>query len=57
LTSENSNSDTLQKQVLNSIQYVIVFSENENLRTRSQTFDEMVEKIRKMIEEEVKKCY
>lgn len=31
--------------------------ERDNLKTREYSNDEMVEKIRKLIEEEVKKCY
>lgn len=55
MTYETSHD--LQKKVLDRIKYNILLAENENLRTRSKTFDDMVDQIRKIIEEEVKKCY
>lgn len=57
MTSESSANGGFEKTRLDRIKYHLLRLERENLRTRSQTFDDMVEKLRKMIEEEVKKCY
>lgn len=47
----------LDKKKLDRIKYYILKAEKENLRTRSDTNDQMIDKVRKIIEEEVKKCY
>jgi hypothetical protein len=57
MTSEYSNDINLDKKRLDRIKYNILFAERENLRTRSDNPEQMVEKLRRIIEEEVKKCY
>ena len=42
---------------INRLKLKILMLERDNLKTREYTNDQMVEKIRKMIEEEVKRCY
>ena len=51
------NYDTLAKTKFNRLMLKILKLERDNLNTREYTNTEMVERIRKMIEEEVKKCY
>ena len=48
---------TLDEKKINRLKLEILKLERENLKTREYTFGEMVDKIRKLIEEEVKKCY
>ena len=48
---------TLDEKKINRLKLEILQLERENLKTREYTFGEMVDKIRKLIEEEVKKCY
>lgn len=47
----------LEEKKINRLKFDILHLERENLRTREFTNDEMIEKVRKLIEEEVKKCY
>lgn len=47
----------IDKAKLNRLKFRILLAERENLKTRAETKSEMIEKIRKMIEEEVNKCY
>ena len=51
------NYDTLAKTKFNRLMFKILKLDRDNLNTREYTNTEMVERIRKMIEEEVKKCY
>lgn len=52
-----SSEFTLEKKRLDRIKYYVLQAERDNLRARTDTFDQMVEKLRKIIEEEVRKCY
>lgn len=47
----------LDNDKLNKIKYLVLKAEQENLRTRTLNNREMTEKIRRIIEEEVRKCY
>lgn len=47
----------LDETKLKRLKYQIFFIERENLKTRELNNDQMVEKIRKLIKEEVDKCY
>lgn len=47
----------LDERKINRLKLDILRLERDNLKTREYSNDEMVEKIRKLIEEEVKKCY
>jgi hypothetical protein len=47
----------LNETKINRLKLSILQLERDNLNTREYTDDEMVDKIRKLIEEEVKKCY
>lgn len=47
----------LDQKKLNRIKFRIFTAERENIKTRAETEAEMVEKIRKIIEDEVRKCY
>jgi hypothetical protein len=47
----------LDEKKLNRIKLRIFNAERENIKTRAETEGEMIDKIRKIIEEEVKKCY
>ena len=47
----------LEKQRLDRIKYQILLVERDNLRTHAYNTEQMVEKIRKIIEVEVNKCY
>jgi hypothetical protein len=53
---ENSSKD-LDEKKLNRMKVRILNTERENLKTRSENEGEMIEKIRKIIEDEVRKCY
>lgn len=57
MTSKLDPFQPLDEKKLNRLKLSILTLERDNLRTRDSTNEEMVEKIRKMIEEEVKKCY
>jgi hypothetical protein len=57
MTSKLDASQPLDEKKLNRLKLDILTLERDNLRTRELTNDEMVEKIRKLIEEEVMKCY
>lgn len=48
--------DIDKKKVKNLIKKILVL-EKENLKTKRYNRDQMSEKIKKMIEEEVRKCY
>lgn len=47
----------LDETKINRLKLHILRLERENLKTREFTNEDMVNKIRKLIEEEVKKCY
>jgi len=47
----------LDQKKLNRIKFRILTAERENIKTRAETEGEMIEKIRKIIEDEVRKCY
>jgi len=42
---------------LDRIKVRILTAERDNLRTREESSEKMVEKLRKIVEEEVKKCF
>lgn len=57
MISRNGNSifpDKLDETKLNRMKYKIIWAEKENLTTGRYSFDEMVERIRKIIEKEAK---
>lgn len=47
----------IDKRRLDRIKVRILTAEQDNLRTRADSPDQMVDKLRKIIEEEVKKCF
>lgn len=47
----------LDEKKLNRIKLRILNEEKENQKTHTQTEGQMVDKLRKIIEEEVRKCY
>jgi len=47
----------IDKRRLDRIKVRILTAEQDNLRTRADSFDQMADKLRKIIEEEVKKCF
>lgn len=53
----DSEGKTLDAKRLNSMKVNILRLEQENLKTREKTNDEMVETIRKIISDEIKKNY
>ncbi|WP_165418303.1 hypothetical protein [Cohnella kolymensis] len=55
--SKNLEDIDIDKKKLDRLKFYILKAERENLRTRQDTNEQMVEKVRKLIEEEVKKCY
>ena len=52
-----SNEQDVQEKRLNAMKYKILKAEQENLKTREKTTDQMVETIRRIIMEEAKKNY
>lgn len=48
---------TLDEKRLNNMKVIILRLEQENLKTREKTNEEMVEAIRKIISDEIKKNY
>lgn len=52
-----SNEQDVQEKRLNAMKYKILKAEQENLKTREKTTDQMVETIRRIIMDEVKKNY
>lgn len=56
MSSESINGD-LDEKKLNRMKVHILNIERENIKTRSENEGEMIEKIRKIIEDEVRKCY
>lgn len=52
-----SNETTVQEKRLNAMKYKILKAEQENLKTREKTTDQMVELIRRIITDEAKKNY
>lgn len=52
-----SNEQDVQKKRLNAMKYKILKAEQENLKTREKTTDQMVETIRRIIMDEAKKNY
>ena len=52
-----SNGQDVQEKRLNAMKYKILKAEQENLKTREKTTDQMVETIRRIIMDEAKKNY
>ena len=52
-----SNEQELQEKRLNAMKYKILRAEQENLKTKQKSTDEMVELIRRIITDEAKKNY
>ena len=52
-----SNEQDVQEKRLNAMKYKILKAEQENLKTREKTTDQMVEMIRRIIMEKKKKDY
>lgn len=52
-----SNEKELNEKKLNAMKYKILKAEQENLKTREKTTDQMVELIRRIITDESKKNY
>ena len=52
-----SNEQDAQEKRLNAMKYKILKAEQENLKTREKTTDQMVETIRRIIMDEAKKNY
>ena len=52
-----SNEQNIQEKRLNAMKYKILKAEQENLKTREKTTDQMVETIRRIIMDEAKKNY
>jgi len=52
-----SNEQDVQEKRLNAMKYKILKAEQENLKTREKTTDQMVETIRRIIMDEAKKNY
>ena len=52
-----SNEQDVQEKRLNALKYKILKAEQENLKTREKTTDQMVETIRRIIMDEAKKNY
>ncbi len=52
-----SNDQEVQEKRLNAMKYKILKAEQENLKTREKTTDQMVETIRRIIMDEAKKNY
>ena len=50
-----SNEQDVQEKRLNAMKYKILKAEQENLKTREKTTDQMVETIRRIIRDEAKK--
>ena len=52
-----SNERMVQEKRINAMKYKILKAEQENLKTREKTTDQMVETIRRIIMDEAKKNY
>ena len=52
-----SNEQEVQERRLNAMKFKILKAEQENLKTREKTTDQMVETIRRIIMDEAKKNY
>lgn len=52
-----SNENSVNEKRLNAMKYKILKAEQENLRTREKTNEQMVETIRRIITDEAKKNY
>ena len=52
-----SNEKSVNEKRLNAMKYKILKAEQENLRTREKTNEQMVETIRRIITDEAKKNY
>lgn len=57
MTFESSGEIRIDEKKLNQMKLNIITLELENLKTKDKTFDEMVEAIRRIISDEVKKNY
>ncbi len=57
MMSFNETEMKLDEKKLSRIKFRIFNAERENIKTRAETEGEMIDKIRKIIEEEVRKCY
>ncbi|MFE0507028.1 hypothetical protein ACWF7H_19220 [Peribacillus butanolivorans] len=55
--SEKSSEVNIDEKKLNQMKLGIILVERKNLKTREKSNDEMVETIRKIIENEIKKNY
>ena len=52
-----SNEQSVQEKRINAMKYKILKAEQENLKTREKTTEQMVETIRRIITDEAKKNY
>lgn len=52
-----SNEQSAQEKRINAMKYKILKAEQENLKTREKTTEQMVETIRRIITDEAKKNY
>ena len=52
-----SDERTIQEKRLNAMKYKMLKAEQENLKTREKTTDQMVETLRRIITDEAKKNY
>jgi uncharacterized membrane protein (DUF106 family) len=57
MTSNNSVESKIDQKKLNQMKLNILKLEQKNMKTREKTNDEMVESIRKIIADEIKKNY
>lgn len=57
MSSENSGDIKIDEKKLNQMKLNILKAEHKNLKTREKSNDEMVEVIRRIIADEVKKNY
>ncbi|MHB8170944.1 MAG: hypothetical protein ACYDG6_05320 [Thermincolia bacterium] len=57
MTFDSGNDLVINEKKLNQMKLNILKAERENLKTREKTNDEMVETIRKIITDEIKKSY
>ncbi|MFB5931821.1 hypothetical protein ACE8FZ_00760 [Peribacillus frigoritolerans] len=57
MMSEKRSEVNIDEKKLNQMKLGIILAERKNLKTREKSNDEMVETIRKIIENEIKKNY
>jgi hypothetical protein len=53
----NESGFQIDEKRLNRMKLKILGAERENIKTRVESEQDMIEKVKKIIEEEVKKCY